>query len=136
LPGPAARSRSVLAPGRRVHALDDLAGPQQYGRSHPSSPQTMLMHWYMPLLCYAQDAHQIDGDLDQIVDLVMAVAKIPGTPECPQSIFGAAPAGLHRPGIWCPRRGSSGLLQESEEDSRNCSGWVCRALAMPRDFDT
>jgi hypothetical protein len=59
----------------------------------------------MPLLCSAQDTHQIDGDLDQILDLVMAVAKIPGTPECRQSIFDAALAGLHRPGIWCPRQG-------------------------------
>lgn len=51
-----------------------------------------------PLLAAAQDAHQIAGDLDldQILDLVMAIAKIPGTPEYREPILDAAIAGLHR----------------------------------------
>ncbi|GAA2545544.1 TetR/AcrR family transcriptional regulator [Winogradskya consettensis] len=50
-----------------------------------------------PLLTAAQEAHQIAGelDLDQILDLVMAIAKIPGTPEYRQPILDAALAGLH-----------------------------------------
>jgi AcrR family transcriptional regulator len=53
-----------------------------------------------PLLSAAQDAHQIAGDLDldQILDLVMAIAKISGTPEYRQPILDAALAGLHRHG--------------------------------------
>lgn len=49
-----------------------------------------------PLLSAAQDAHEIavDIDLDQILDLVMAIAKIPGTPEYRQPILDAALAGL------------------------------------------
>jgi AcrR family transcriptional regulator len=49
-----------------------------------------------PLLSAAQDAHQIadDLDLDQILDLVMAIAKIPGTPDYRQPILDAALAGL------------------------------------------
>lgn len=51
-----------------------------------------------PLLSTAQDAHQITGDLDldQILDLVVAIAKIPGTPEYRQPMLDAALAGLHR----------------------------------------
>jgi AcrR family transcriptional regulator len=50
-----------------------------------------------PLLSAAQDAHQIDSglDLDQILDLVVAIAKIPGTREYRQPILDAALAGLH-----------------------------------------
>jgi AcrR family transcriptional regulator len=53
-----------------------------------------------PLLSTAQDAHQIASelDLDQILDLVVAIAKIPGTPEYRQPILDAALAGLHRRG--------------------------------------
>jgi hypothetical protein len=53
-----------------------------------------------PLLSAAQDAHQIasDLDLDQILDLVVAIAKIPGTPEYRQPILEAKLAGLHRGG--------------------------------------
>src|SRR3954451_16684227 len=53
-----------------------------------------------PLLSAAQDAHQIDGDLElnQILDLVMAIAKIQGTPEYRQPILDAALAGLHQHG--------------------------------------
>ena len=53
-----------------------------------------------PLLSAAQDAHQIAGDLDldQILDLVVAIAKIPGTQEYRQPILDAALAGLHRRG--------------------------------------
>jgi hypothetical protein len=49
-----------------------------------------------PLLSAAQDAHQIssDLDLDQILDLVVAIAKIPATPEYRQPILEAALAGL------------------------------------------
>jgi AcrR family transcriptional regulator len=50
-----------------------------------------------PLLSAAQDAHEIDSDLDlsQILDLVVAIAKIPGTREYRQPILDAALAGLH-----------------------------------------
>jgi hypothetical protein len=57
-----------------------------------------------PLLSGAQDGHQIasdldlDLDLDQILDLVVTIAKIPGTPEYRQSILETALAGLHRSG--------------------------------------
>jgi AcrR family transcriptional regulator len=53
-----------------------------------------------PLLSAAQDAHQIasDLDLDQILDLVVAIAKIPGSPQYRQPILDAALAGLHGPG--------------------------------------
>jgi AcrR family transcriptional regulator len=49
-----------------------------------------------PLLTAAQDAHEIDPglDLDQILDLVVAIAKIPGTLEYRQPILDAALAGL------------------------------------------
>jgi hypothetical protein len=52
------------------------------------------------LLSAAQDAGQIasDLDLDQILDLVFTVAKIPGTPEYRQPILDAALAGLRTPG--------------------------------------
>ncbi|MEA5367411.1 helix-turn-helix domain-containing protein [Amycolatopsis sp., V23-08] len=51
-----------------------------------------------PLLAAAQDARQIDPGLDlgQILDLVMAVAKIPGDQEYRQPILDAALAGLRR----------------------------------------
>ena len=53
-----------------------------------------------PLLSAAQDAHQIGSDLglDQILDLVVAIAKIPGTADYRQPILDAALAGLHRCG--------------------------------------
>src|ERR1700761_808852 len=53
-----------------------------------------------PLLSAAQDAHQIadDLDLDQILDLVVAIAKIPGIQEYAQQILDAALAGLLRRG--------------------------------------
>jgi len=49
-----------------------------------------------PLFSAAQDAHQISGDLDldQVLDLVMAIAKITGTLEYRQPILDAALAGL------------------------------------------
>jgi hypothetical protein len=49
-----------------------------------------------PLLSAAQDAHQIASNLD--LDLVVAIAKIPGTSEYRQPILGTALAGLHRSG--------------------------------------
>ncbi|NGO72386.1 TetR family transcriptional regulator [Streptomyces boncukensis] len=51
-----------------------------------------------PLFSAAQDAHQIAGGLglDQVLDLVVAIAKIPGTPEYRQPILDAALAGLRR----------------------------------------
>ncbi|WP_329056989.1 SbtR family transcriptional regulator [Amycolatopsis sp. NBC_01488] len=53
-----------------------------------------------PLLSAAQEAHQIDGDLDldQILDLVVAIAKISGTAEYRQPILDAALAGLRQRG--------------------------------------
>jgi AcrR family transcriptional regulator len=52
-----------------------------------------------PLFTAAKEAHQIAEDLDlgQILDLVIAVAKIPGTPEYRQPILDAALAGLRHP---------------------------------------
>jgi hypothetical protein len=56
-----------------------------------------------PLLSAAQDAGQIasdldlDLDLDQILDLVVAIAKIPGTPQYRQPFLDAALAGVHTP---------------------------------------
>ncbi|MFI6347552.1 TetR/AcrR family transcriptional regulator [Streptomyces sp. NPDC050560] len=51
-----------------------------------------------PLLAAAQEAHQItdDLDLDQILDLVVAIAKVPGTPEYRQPLLDAVLAGLRR----------------------------------------
>ena len=51
-----------------------------------------------PLFSAAQDAHQINSDLDlgQILDLVVAIAEIPGTQEYRQPILDAALAGLRR----------------------------------------
>jgi AcrR family transcriptional regulator len=53
-----------------------------------------------PLLAAAQEADQIAADLtlDQVLDLVMAIAKIPGTPEYRRPILDAALAGLHTHG--------------------------------------
>jgi hypothetical protein len=53
-----------------------------------------------PLFTAAQDAHQIAGDLDldQILDLVVAIAKISGPLEYRRPILDAALAGLHRRG--------------------------------------
>ncbi|MFG1606685.1 TetR/AcrR family transcriptional regulator [Actinoplanes sp. NPDC049265] len=53
-----------------------------------------------PLLSAAQATGEIAGDLDldQILDLVMAIAKIPGTPEYRQPLLDAALAGLDRRG--------------------------------------
>lgn len=52
-----------------------------------------------PLLSSAQAAGQIavDIELGQILDLVVAIAKIPGTPEYRQPILDAALAGLRKP---------------------------------------
>lgn len=52
-----------------------------------------------PLLSAAQNAHQVADhlDLDQILDLVVAIAKIPGTPEYRQPLLDAALAGLQQP---------------------------------------
>lgn len=49
-----------------------------------------------PLLSSAQDAHHVASelDLDQILDLVIAIAKIPGTPQYRQPILDATLAGL------------------------------------------
>jgi AcrR family transcriptional regulator len=53
-----------------------------------------------PLLSAAQDAHEIAGDLDldQILDLVVAIAKISGSQDYRQPILDAALAGLHTRG--------------------------------------
>jgi hypothetical protein len=50
-----------------------------------------------PLLAATQDGHEIrrELDLDQIRDLVMAIAKIAGDPEYKQPILDSALAGLH-----------------------------------------
>ncbi|GLY96153.1 hypothetical protein [Actinoplanes sp. NBRC 103695] len=67
----------------------------------------------MPQLSYAHDVHQIDGDLDKILDLVMAVAKNPAARDCPQSIFDAARPDCTGPAPGVRVRASSGLLHES-----------------------
>jgi AcrR family transcriptional regulator len=52
-----------------------------------------------PLYSAAREAHEIAGDLelDQILDLVVAVAKIPGPPEYRRPILDAALSALHTP---------------------------------------
>ena len=49
-----------------------------------------------PLLVAAQDAHEVRGDLtlDQILDMVAAIAKIPGVPGYPDPILDTALDGL------------------------------------------
>ena len=49
-----------------------------------------------PLLVAAQDAHEVRGDLtlEQILDMVVAIAKIPGGPGYPEPILEAALDGL------------------------------------------
>jgi AcrR family transcriptional regulator len=51
-----------------------------------------------PLLAAAQDANQIDSDLDlgQILDLVMAIAKITGTEQHRRPLLDAALMGLQK----------------------------------------
>jgi AcrR family transcriptional regulator len=63
-----------------------------------------------PLLSAAQDAGQIASGLDlgQILDLVVAIAKIPGTPEYRQPILDAALAGLQPAAGQRPVPGPSG----------------------------
>ncbi|AYG02754.1 TetR/AcrR family transcriptional regulator [Gryllotalpicola protaetiae] len=53
-----------------------------------------------PLLSAAQEAHRIAENvgLDQILDLVVAIAKIPGTAEYRQPLLDAALAGLRQRG--------------------------------------
>jgi len=50
-----------------------------------------------PLIIAAQEAHDVRSDLglEQVLDLVMAVAKITGPPQYRQPILDAALAGLH-----------------------------------------
>ena len=52
-----------------------------------------------PLLLAAQDAHQVRGDLtlEQVLDMVVAIAKIPGNPGYVEPILDATLEGL-RPG--------------------------------------
>ncbi len=52
-----------------------------------------------PLLRAAQDAREIDGDLtlDQILDMIVAIAKIQNDPAYVQPILRAALAGLRQP---------------------------------------
>jgi hypothetical protein len=72
----------------------------------PQPPRTAHAAWLelmkpgQPLFSAPQHAHQVAGDLDlgQILDLVVAIAKIPGTPEYRQPILDAALAGLHTRG--------------------------------------
>jgi AcrR family transcriptional regulator len=54
----------------------------------------------LPLLVAAQDAHELRGDLtlDQILDMVVAIAKIPGDPGYLEPILDAALDGLRSPG--------------------------------------
>jgi AcrR family transcriptional regulator len=72
---------------------------QHVGRTDPVfQTRDRMLAAGRPLLSAARDAHQIDEglDLDQILDLVMAIAKIPATPEYRQPILDAALAGLRR----------------------------------------
>lgn len=57
-----------------------------------------------PLLADAQAVGRIDGtvELEQVLDLVIAIAKIPGTPEYRQPLLDAALAGLSRAGARPP----------------------------------
>lgn len=97
-PGPAART-AFAATG----AETSMAG---IARRSGVGPATLYRNFATrrelleALLAAAQDAGQIarDLDLDQILDLVVAIAKIRGTPEYRQPILGAALAGLRPPG--------------------------------------
>src|SRR6201996_5811052 len=78
-----------------------IALVEQTDRTNPVfDTRGRMLEAGQPLLSAAQDAHQIasDLDLDQILDLVVATAKIPGTAEYRQPILDAALAGLHRRG--------------------------------------
>nr|BFE63383.1 hypothetical protein GCM10020063_079090 [Dactylosporangium thailandense] len=78
---------------------DGLAqGRRDDRRSGPIGARGRMLAAGRPLLAAAQDARQIDAglELNQILDLVVAIAKIPGTPEYRQPILDAALAGLHR----------------------------------------
>ena len=54
-----------------------------------------------PLLSAAQDAQEIAADLslDQILDMIVAIAKIPGDPDYLQPIVHTALAGLCQPAV-------------------------------------
>jgi AcrR family transcriptional regulator len=56
-----------------------------------------------PLLSAAQEAREVNPtiSLDQILDLVVAIAKIPGEPGYREPILDAALAGLHQPVAGC-----------------------------------
>jgi AcrR family transcriptional regulator len=74
-----------------------IALVEQTDRTNPVfDTRARILAAGQPLLSAAQDAHQIasDLDLDQILDLVVAIAKIPGTQEYRQPILDAALAGL------------------------------------------
>ena len=53
-----------------------------------------------PLLLAAQDAHEVRGDLnlEQILDMIVAIAKIPGDPGYLEPILDAALDGLRPAG--------------------------------------
>jgi len=65
--------------------------------SHVSDSRGRMLAAGQPLLVAAQNANQIPSSLDlgQILDFVMAIAKITGTEQYRQPLLEAALAGLH-----------------------------------------
>ncbi|MER6441046.1 TetR/AcrR family transcriptional regulator [Streptomyces sp. NPDC001185] len=76
-----------------------IALVEQTGTSNPVfDTRGRMLTAGQPLLTAAQDAYEIEPGLDlgQILDMVVAIAKIPGTLEYRQPILDTALAGLHR----------------------------------------
>lgn len=85
------------ATSKRHVAAELLAHADRSGPVFVASRDRVLASG-APLLRAAQDAGEVKAEisLDQILDLVVAIAKIPGGPQYLEPILGAALAGLRR----------------------------------------
>lgn len=90
----------VYVTTERPVVLDLLVVEEADTREIKISTRERLITAGRPLIIAAQEAHDVrpDLDLEQVLDLVMAVAKIPGAPPYRQPIFDAALAGLRPSG--------------------------------------
>ncbi|RYZ31288.1 MAG: TetR/AcrR family transcriptional regulator [Propionibacteriaceae bacterium] len=86
----------VYVTTERPVVLDLLVAEETDTTELKVNTRERLMAAADPLLSAARDTHEVrpELDLEQILDLVMAVAKIAGTPPYKQPIFEAALAGL------------------------------------------
>jgi AcrR family transcriptional regulator len=86
----------VYVTTERPVALDLLVLEETDTTELKVNTRQRLMAAGRPLLTAAQDAYEVrrDLDLEQILDLVMAIAKIGGAPQYKQPILDAALAGL------------------------------------------